>query len=38
MYHDITGYFPNLDEDRPLERTLRDTVDAIQQQKWKLYE
>lgn len=38
MYNDITGYFPNLDEDRPLERTLRDTIDAIQQQKWKLYE
>ncbi|WP_088332645.1 aromatic amino acid ammonia-lyase [Lacimicrobium sp. SS2-24] len=38
MYDDIAGYFDNLTEDRPLEAVLRYTVDAIQQQRWSLYE
>ena len=38
MYDDITGFFDNLVEDRPLESVLRFTVDAIQQERWKLYE
>ncbi|MEO2268493.1 HAL/PAL/TAL family ammonia-lyase [Pseudoalteromonas pernae] len=38
MYSDICGYFDNLTEDRPLEHTLRTTVDYIVQQRWDLYE
>ena len=38
MYQDISGYFANLEEDRPLESTLRQTVEYIQNQRWTLYE
>ena len=38
MYRDVCGYFDNLTEDRPLEQTLRTTVDHIVQQRWSLYE
>ncbi|WP_462159888.1 HAL/PAL/TAL family ammonia-lyase [Pseudoalteromonas sp. GB56] len=38
MYSDICEYFDNLTEDRPLEQTLRTTVDYIVQQRWDLYE
>jgi len=38
MYDDISGYFENLTEDRPLEQVLRFTVHAIQQKRWSLYE
>lgn len=38
MYQDISGYFANLEEDRPLENTLRQTVEYIQNQRWTLYE
>lgn len=38
MYHDICSYFPTLSEDRPLEYTLRATIEAIQTKRWSLYE
>ncbi|WP_105254605.1 HAL/PAL/TAL family ammonia-lyase [Pseudoalteromonas sp. T1lg75] len=38
MYSDVCSYFDNLTEDRPLEQTLRTTVDYIVQQRWDLYE
>mgnify|MGYP000439287433 CR=1 FL=1 len=38
MYDDISENFATLVEDRPLEADLRYTIDAIQQQRWKLYE
>lgn len=38
MYDDISGYFDNLTEDRPLEKVLRFTVQAIQDKRWSLYE
>ncbi|OUL56470.1 HAL/PAL/TAL family ammonia-lyase [Pseudoalteromonas ulvae] len=38
MYQDIADYFPTVSEDRPLEQALRFTVDAIQTQRWALYE
>ncbi|MEM0515870.1 aromatic amino acid ammonia-lyase [Pseudoalteromonas sp. YIC-827] len=38
MYSDVCRYFDNLTEDRPLEQTLRTTVDYIVQQRWDLYE
>jgi histidine ammonia-lyase len=38
MYQDIAEYFPTVSEDRPLEQALRFTVDAIQTQRWALYE
>lgn len=38
MYDDICGFFEPLVEDRPLDTLLRFTVDAIQTQRWSLYE
>ncbi|MGB1199946.1 MAG: HAL/PAL/TAL family ammonia-lyase [Cognaticolwellia aestuarii] len=38
MYTDISDYFDNLIEDRPLEGVLRQTVEAIQTQRWSLYD
>ncbi|WP_448564083.1 HAL/PAL/TAL family ammonia-lyase [Thalassotalea ganghwensis] len=38
MYNDISDYFEDLSEDRPLESVLRQTVDYIQTQRWSLYE
>ncbi|GAA0817700.1 aromatic amino acid ammonia-lyase [Colwellia asteriadis] len=38
MYDDIDSFFETLSEDRPLEPVLRFTVDAIQNQRWSLYE
>lgn len=38
MYQDISGYFANLTEDRPLEGVLRQTVEHIQTKRWALYE
>ncbi|XQW84899.1 HAL/PAL/TAL family ammonia-lyase [Thalassotalea piscium] len=38
MYDDVSGYFENLVEDRPLESVLRYTIDAIQTKRWALYE
>ncbi len=38
MYRDISGYFDNLTEDRPLEGVLRQTIAYIQGQRWSLYE
>jgi histidine ammonia-lyase len=38
MYDDICGFFEPLVEDRPLDSLLRFTVDAIQTQRWSLYE
>jgi len=38
MYDDICGFFEPLKDDRPLDSLLRFTVDAIQKQRWNLYE
>jgi len=38
MYSDITGYFENLTEDRPMEAVLRQTISYIQSKRWALYE
>ncbi|ALS35043.1 histidine ammonia-lyase [Pseudoalteromonas translucida KMM 520] len=38
MYSDITGYFENLTEDRPMEAVLRQTISYIQSKRWTLYE
>ncbi|WP_019028210.1 HAL/PAL/TAL family ammonia-lyase [Colwellia piezophila] len=38
MYDDVAKNFETLVEDRPLEADLRYTIDAIQTQRWKLYE
>ncbi|MCF6442203.1 aromatic amino acid ammonia-lyase [Pseudoalteromonas luteoviolacea] len=38
MFDDIDTLFPMLEEDRPLESVLRETIAAIQTQKWALYE
>jgi len=38
MYNDICSFFEPLVEDRPLDSLLRFTVDAIQNQRWSLYE
>lgn len=38
MYEDITGYFEDLIEDRPLEALLRKTISHIQEKHWKVYE
>ena len=38
MYKDITDYFENLAEDRPMEAVIRQTVAHIQQKRWALYE
>lgn len=38
MYDDVAENFETLVEDRPLESDLRYTIDAIQTQRWKLYE
>ena len=38
MYDDIAENFEDLIEDRPLEADLRYTIEAIQQQRWKIYE
>ncbi len=38
MFDDVTGFFPPLIEDRPLEEVLRFTVKAIQSQRWVLYD
>ncbi len=38
MYDDVADNFETLVEDRPLESDLRYTIDAIQTQRWKLYE
>lgn len=38
MYDDVCGFFEPLLDDRPLEKVLRFTVDAIQNQRWSLYE
>jgi len=38
MYDDVCSFFEPLVEDRPLDKLLRFTVDAIQTQRWSLYE
>lgn len=38
MYTDITDYFENLTEDRPMEAELRQTIGYIQAKRWALYE
>jgi histidine ammonia-lyase len=38
MQQQVTAYFEFLDEDRPLESALRDTVAHIQSKTWTLYE
>lgn len=38
MYDDICQFFEPLLDDRPLDKLLRFTVDAIQTQRWSLYE
>ena len=38
MYDDICSFFEPLKDDRPLDSLLRFTVDAIQNQRWNLYE
>ncbi|WP_199609016.1 HAL/PAL/TAL family ammonia-lyase [Flocculibacter collagenilyticus] len=38
MYDDITGYFDDLVEDRPLEGVLRQTIAHIQNKRWTIYE
>ena len=38
MYIDITDYFENLTEDRPMEAVLRQTIGYIQTKRWALYE
>lgn len=38
MYTDITHYFENLTEDRPMEAVLRQTISYIQEKRWALYE
>lgn len=38
MYQDVSSYFALLDEDRPMEQELRETIRYIQQQRWSLYE
>ncbi|PLT25377.1 histidine ammonia-lyase [Pseudoalteromonas sp. MelDa3] len=38
MYTDITDYFENLTEDRPMEAVLRQTIGYIQTKRWALYE
>ncbi|MEP1383136.1 MAG: aromatic amino acid ammonia-lyase [Paraglaciecola sp.] len=38
MLDDISVFFELLDEDRPTDKLLRQTVDFVQQQKWSLYE
>ncbi|WP_394173911.1 HAL/PAL/TAL family ammonia-lyase [Thalassotalea litorea] len=38
MYDDVTEFFDDLVEDRPLEGVLRQTVAYIQEQRWSLYE
>ena len=38
MYDDICSFFDPLKDDRPLDSLLRFTVDAIQNQRWNLYE
>jgi len=38
MYTDITHYFENLTEDRPMEAVLRQTISYIQERRWALYE
>ena len=37
LYSQVREDFDILDEDRPLEMTLRETISAIRQQKWDLY-
>ncbi|GHF97140.1 HAL/PAL/TAL family ammonia-lyase [Thalassotalea marina] len=38
MYQDISEYFDDLSEDRPLESVLRQTIAHIQEKRWALYE
>lgn len=38
MYTDISSYFHELSEDRPMEAELRQTINYIQEQRWELYE
>ena len=38
MYDDICSFFEPLCDDRPLDKLLRFTIDAIQAQRWELYE
>ena len=38
MYNDICSFFEPLVEDRPMESLLRFTIDAIQTQRWALYQ
>lgn len=38
MLDDISEFFELLDEDRPTDKLLRQTVEFVQQQKWSLYE
>ena len=38
MYDDICSFFDPLLEDRPLDKLLRYTIDAIQTQRWNIYE
>lgn len=38
MLDDIGGFFELIDEDRPTDQLLRETIDYIQQKRWTLYE
>ncbi|WP_133470728.1 HAL/PAL/TAL family ammonia-lyase [Paraglaciecola marina] len=38
MLDDISEFFELIDEDRPTDKLLRQTVEFVQQQKWSLYE
>lgn len=38
MWDDIRSFFPFLEEDRPLEETLRFVVGEIREERWSLYE
>ncbi|MDQ2076970.1 histidine ammonia-lyase [Marinimicrobium sp. ABcell2] len=37
MYDQVRGYFPVVDEDRPLEGALRETINHIREQIWDFY-
>ncbi len=38
MVEDVSSFFELLDEDRPTDTLLRETIGYIQQQRWNLYE
>ena len=38
MLDDISSFFTMIDEDRPTDKLLRETIGYIQQKRWNLYE